>query len=147
LENLARPSLSLSLLLGCGVTYFVVFNYYLFGLLDHFFWAFFWIWASEHIAQMGFLCVWMGLEESFFFFATSVHCHSRTVSHSRSSSPTALNQFLLVSHLRKTWKRRWSKFWILLWMPVSGCARLPSKRRDCSFSLVLSRWGRGWICC
>jgi hypothetical protein len=49
--------------------------------------------------------------------------------------------------LRKTWKRRWSKFWILLWMPVSGCARLPSKRRDCSFSLVLSRWGRGWICC
>jgi hypothetical protein len=62
LENLARPSL------GCGVTYFVVFDYYLFGLLDHFFWTlFFGIWAREHIAQMGFLCVWLGLEESFFF--------------------------------------------------------------------------------
>jgi len=65
-HSLSRPSYPL--LLGCGVTFFVVFNSSLFGLLDHFYWAlFFRIWAREYIAQLGFLCVWLGLEESFFF--------------------------------------------------------------------------------
>jgi len=54
-------------LLGCGVIFFVALNSSLFGLLDHFIWAsFFRIWAGEHIAQLGLLCVWLGLEESFF---------------------------------------------------------------------------------
>jgi xanthosine utilization system XapX-like protein len=55
-------------LLGSGVICLVVLNSSLFGLLDHFVWAsFFRIWAREHIAQLGFLCVWLGLEERFFF--------------------------------------------------------------------------------
>ena len=46
---------------------FLLFLIPLFGFLDHFVWAsFFRIWVGEHIAQMGFLCVWLGLEESFF---------------------------------------------------------------------------------
>jgi hypothetical protein len=57
-------------LLGCGVVLiFKNFNFSFFGLLDHLFWAWsFRIGARGHIAQLGFSCVWLVLEESVFFF-------------------------------------------------------------------------------